>query len=126
VFRQGDGETLYLVLSSSDGANWVLPKGHIDPGETPQIAALRELKEEAGVTGAIVTPLSVREFKTSLKEGVIQYFLVRAVGRTESTEGRTVRWQEETEALELLTYPEARDAMLEGITIVGQIGGRKE
>jgi hypothetical protein len=27
VFRSSDKQTLYLVVSSSDGANWVLPKG---------------------------------------------------------------------------------------------------
>ncbi len=28
---------------------WTLPKGHPEPGETPEIAALRELKEETGL-----------------------------------------------------------------------------
>ncbi len=31
-------------------ARWDLPKGHLDPGETKQQAALRELKEETGLT----------------------------------------------------------------------------
>jgi len=29
---------------------WELPRGFIDPGETPEIAAVRELEEEAGLT----------------------------------------------------------------------------
>jgi 8-oxo-dGTP pyrophosphatase MutT (NUDIX family) len=114
VFRHDDRETLYLVVSSSDGVNWVLPKGHIDPGETPEIAALRELQEEAGVSGEIVAPLSVRRFKTPYKEGVIRYFLVRATGSTEHTEGRTLRWLSKTDALELLSFAEAREALVEG------------
>lgn len=124
VFRQDDGEAVYLIVSSSDGANWVLPKGHLDPGETPQIAALRELEEEAGVSGEIVAPMSVRQFSTRDKEGVIQYFLVRATGSKASAEGRTLRWQGKTEALNLLTFPEARDALIEGIALVLQMGGR--
>jgi 8-oxo-dGTP pyrophosphatase MutT (NUDIX family) len=126
VFRQGDHETLYLVVSSSDGANWVLPKGHIDPGETPEHTALRELEEEAGLTGEIVAPLSAREFKTPFKEGVIQYFLVRALDSTQSVEDRTIRWQGETEALNLLTFSEARDALLEGAAIVRRMNRGKE
>lgn len=117
VFRQRDSQLLYLVVSSSDGLNWVLPKGHIDPGETAEIAALRELAEEAGVAGEIVAPLSVRRFRKADKELDIQYFLIREIGATESTENRTVRWEKETEALQLLTFPEAREALLEGAAV---------
>jgi 8-oxo-dGTP pyrophosphatase MutT (NUDIX family) len=104
----------------------VLPKGHIDPGETPERAALRELEEEAGLTGEIVAPLSAREFKTPYKEGVIQYFLVRALDSTQSVEDRTIRWQGETEALNLLTFSEARDALLEGAAIARRMNRGKE
>lgn len=118
VFRKRDNKTLYLVVSSSDGANWVLPKGHIDPGETPEIAALRELAEEAGVVGEIVASLSEGHYERAEKEVDIQYFLIREVGSTESTENRTVRWEEENAALQLLTFEEARGALLEGAAVV--------
>lgn len=39
-------QVLLLVRPSRDEVR--LPKGHIDPGETPQIAALREVTEETG------------------------------------------------------------------------------
>jgi 8-oxo-dGTP pyrophosphatase MutT (NUDIX family) len=114
VFRKRDDRVLYLVVSSSDGLNWVLPKGHIDPGETPEIAALRELEEEAGIVGEIVAPLSARQFIKGGKEAAVQFFLVREIGATESTEDRTVRWEEEVAAEELLTFAEAREALSEG------------
>jgi 8-oxo-dGTP pyrophosphatase MutT (NUDIX family) len=115
VFRQSDSQVLYLVVSSSDGANWVLPKGHIDPGETPETTALRELQEEAGVLGEIVAPLSVRQFMKRDKDATVQYFLVRELGSTETTEGRIIRWEEESTALQLLTFAEAKAALLEGV-----------
>jgi len=36
-------------------AAWQMPQGGIDPGEEPQTAALRELREETGVTDDLVT-----------------------------------------------------------------------
>lgn len=118
VFRERDTEILYLIVSSSDGANWVLPKGHIDSGETPEIAALRELAEEAGVLGTIVDRLSVREFKKGGKETVLQYFLVREAGSTATKEKRILRWEHERTALQLLSFEEARLALLEGAALV--------
>lgn len=114
VFRKRDDRVLYLVVSSSDGLNWVLPKGHIDPGETPEIAALRELAEEAGIVGEIVAPLSARHFIKGGKEASVKFFLVREIGATESTEDRTVRWEEEAAAQQLLTFAEASEALSEG------------
>ena len=46
VVRNLQGEVLLLKHKSG---SWVFPKGHIDPGETSLIAALREVEEEAGV-----------------------------------------------------------------------------
>ncbi|MEP6569736.1 MAG: NUDIX domain-containing protein [Acidobacteriota bacterium] len=112
AFRKRGSQVLYLVVSSSDGFNWVLPKGHIDPGETPELAALRELAEEAGVLGAIVFPLPESHYERAGREFYIKYFLVREVGSTESIEKRTIRWEEESAALELLTFTEAKDALL--------------
>lgn len=37
---------------------WQLPQGGIDPGETPDHAALRELEEETGITADKVEPLA--------------------------------------------------------------------
>lgn len=37
---------------------WCLPKGHLEPGESPQQAALREVAEETGITGSIICHLA--------------------------------------------------------------------
>lgn len=52
VFRP-DGAV--LVLRHLEGS-WVFPKGHIDPGEDALGAALREVKEEAGVQATCPEP----------------------------------------------------------------------
>jgi putative (di)nucleoside polyphosphate hydrolase len=40
---------------------WQLPQGGIDPGETPEDAALRELTEETGITASATIPLGTIE-----------------------------------------------------------------
>jgi len=40
---------------------WTLPKGRVDPGETPESAALREVYEESGLRASIVRPIVVHE-----------------------------------------------------------------
>lgn len=41
---------------------WSLPKGHIEDGETPEVAALREVKEETGVSSEINKSIGVIDF----------------------------------------------------------------
>ena len=36
---------------------WALPKGHVDPGETPEQTAVREVWEETGLKATLVAPL---------------------------------------------------------------------
>ena len=46
--QQGDGLTL-LVRGTRTPHAWVIPKGHIEPGEAPAETAQREVQEETGV-----------------------------------------------------------------------------
>ncbi len=41
-----------IILAEQAGPSWSLPKGHVEEGETPLAAALREVREEAGVEDA--------------------------------------------------------------------------
>ena len=39
-----------VLVVNQNGTSWSLPKGHVDPGEEPLEAAIREIREESGVT----------------------------------------------------------------------------
>jgi len=41
---------------------WSLPKGHIEAGETPEQAAIREVQEETGITSEITKSIGVIDF----------------------------------------------------------------
>lgn len=49
-------ETEILLVKSSGGKHWVIPKGWITPWLTSAQSAVKEAWEEAGVVGAIKTP----------------------------------------------------------------------
>lgn len=61
---------------------WSLPKGHIEPGESAEQAALREVREETGVRSEILAPLGTIDFwfmadKKRIHK-TVHHFLMRA------------------------------------------------
>ena len=58
VLRDGHVVVIVPTRRAADGRRVLaLPKGHVDPGETPAQAAQREVREEAGVEAALVAQL---------------------------------------------------------------------
>jgi len=58
------GKKILMVKHARPGQHeyYTLPGGGIESGETPEQAAIRELKEECGVTGKIINKLSEYRF----------------------------------------------------------------
>jgi len=109
VFRDdGPGRRYLLVQSSRDPSHWVLPKGHIDPGESPREAALRELREEAGALGEIVAELGVDAYESAGESVRALYFLVRLTAEVPADEDRALRWLAYEQARALASFAGAR------------------
>lgn len=53
VWRNGYEGPEFLVLRRSDNHIWEPPKGHGHEGETEEVAAKRELREELGITDCV-------------------------------------------------------------------------
>jgi diadenosine hexaphosphate hydrolase (ATP-forming) len=67
-----------LVLGHRNGT-WVFPKGHIDPGETHLVAAIREVEEESGVVSICLDPTityTTRYKNARKEERLITWFLL--------------------------------------------------
>ena len=94
---------------------WSLPKGHIEEGETPEVAAIREVAEETGITSEITQSLGVIDFwfmaggKRIHK--TVHHFLFREVGGTlqaQVSEVDEVAWFPLAEIVEKLAYPDEK------------------
>lgn len=55
VFRRFGKEIKYLILQSKKWKTWGFPKGHVSEKETEEVTALREIKEETGLSGNLIT-----------------------------------------------------------------------
>jgi 8-oxo-dGTP pyrophosphatase MutT (NUDIX family) len=104
VRRAGRAVQCLVVSSSSRRDEWVLPKGRIEPGESPEEAALREVLEESGVAASIAAPLDVIEYETA--RGVVraQFFLMLYAGDAEAEEDRRTAWLSLDEALSAVSF----------------------
>jgi 8-oxo-dGTP diphosphatase len=61
-FRLSDNAIEVALIRTAAEGRWQLPKGIIDPGETPEQAAIREVREEAGINCELLEPVEVIEY----------------------------------------------------------------
>ena len=116
VRRDAAGLSVLLVRAKKDPTVWIFPKGHIEPGETAEAAALRETREEGGVEGEVIGEIGEPIEFTSERELVrVRYFLIRALAESVSTDGREKRWFPFDEARQTLAFENAR-RLLDGIS----------
>jgi bis(5'-nucleosidyl)-tetraphosphatase len=114
--RKHGARFLFLLIQHHAG-HWAFPKGHAEPGETDEQAALRELREETGIANPrLVEGASFVETYTYRRDGqpvakTVRYFMglvESAVVRIQAAEIRAYRWVDYDEALTLVTFSESR------------------
>jgi len=125
VYRKLNDKVEFLIVQHSGHHRWVLPKGWIDPGETKEQAATREVKEEAGVESEIGEYLGeTRIFYTnSQKEKTHKtshFFLMRYISgdpaKDHDWEIEDTIWLKPDEAVEKLDYPGEKEILQKAIS----------
>ena len=112
-------EGLILVARRADeqhlGGAWEFPGGKIEAGEEPAEAALRELREEAGLTAAVATPLLVFVHDYPDRRLRFHAFVVTdAAGEVRTDGGRAFAWVAPA-SLDDMPMPEANSAILKAL-----------
>jgi ADP-ribose pyrophosphatase YjhB (NUDIX family) len=94
---------------------WSLPKGHVEEGETPEQAALREVFEETGLLGRIVAPLGIIDFWFVVEDKrihkTVHHFVIEAIGGELSDadlEVEAVEWIPYDQVVRRLAYGDER------------------
>jgi 8-oxo-dGTP pyrophosphatase MutT (NUDIX family) len=121
VVDRGTGEARAAVIARLNRAGrieWCLPKGHLEQGETPEQAAVREIEEETGIRGRVVRALGTIEYRFSADgrriHKLVHHYLLEALGGTLTIEGDPdqeaidVAWVPLQQLGERLTFPNER------------------
>jgi 8-oxo-dGTP pyrophosphatase MutT (NUDIX family) len=94
---------------------WSLPKGHIEDGEGPIEAALREVEEETGIVGRILAPLGVIDYWFTAPDRrvhkTVHHYLMEAAGgdlSDDDIEVEAVAWVPLGALSARLAYPDER------------------
>ncbi len=120
-------KVLWLVTKSAPSdlypkAVWRLPKGKIDGNETPEKAAIREVREEAGVEAKIFRKIeTIKYFFNAPDNGKILKFVtfylmewLRDLPEGHDFETSEVAWLQYEEAYKKLTYPTEKQVLKKG------------
>jgi 8-oxo-dGTP pyrophosphatase MutT (NUDIX family) len=127
VFRIEGSHRVYLLIRDSY-ENWGFPKGHVEPGEQPAAAALREVREETGLSAlelrSTVDTIDWHfRFRGRLIHKVCHFFLMEAgqsATKPQHAEGITAcKWASYDEATKLLSYENARGVLARAHVLQG-------
>ena len=105
-------------------AAWEPVHGHIDPGEEPEDAALRELREESGLSAERlyvvgVNPFYVRRTRTMQLAVVFAAFVAEPAAVTIGHEHQRAEWLSVDDALARFAFPGERASLREVVELLG-------
>ena len=118
IFRKNDSSIEIALIAVKGGHVWCLPKGIIDKGESPEMAAVREVSEETGLQGRIIEKLGEINYWYYIKEEearcrkTVHFFLIEyETGDTSQHDFEVdlVSWFPIDDALKKASYKGERD-----------------
>jgi len=132
AFRLQDSRMEIAIVSVKPSLRWQLPKGIVDPGESPEVTAVREVREEAGIETDLLSLIETIEYwYRSTKYGkpirfhkfVHFYLLSYRSGNVadHDHEVAEARWVSVEEAIELLAFKSEREVVKKAKEMIEKI-----
>jgi 8-oxo-dGTP pyrophosphatase MutT (NUDIX family) len=129
VVRDVKGLLQVAVIKPRGRNSWALPKGHVDPGETPAQAAQREVLEETGLKATLEADLGtiqyVYQFRGKRIFKQVTFFLFRFVdGEIGSLEEKMrievdeAKWIPLADAPQTLSYPGEKEMARKALALL--------
>lgn len=130
VFRGDKGQIEVVIVSVGGQNRWQLPKGMVEKGESPETAAVREAREEAGVSSQVVQLIETIEYwYAGLDNGIrvrfhkrVHFFLLRYVSgdtKDHDWEVNEARWVPIADATSQLAFDNERRVMEGARQLIG-------
>jgi 8-oxo-dGTP pyrophosphatase MutT (NUDIX family) len=131
VVYRGDKGNVEVVIVSVGGQNrWQLPKGLVEKGENPEVTAVREAREEAGVSSELVQLIETIEYwYVGLDNGIkvrfhkrVHFYLLRYLSgdtKDHDWEVNEARWVPIEDATSQLAFDNERRVMGRARELIG-------
>jgi 8-oxo-dGTP pyrophosphatase MutT (NUDIX family) len=130
VFRGNKGNVEVVIVSVGGQNRWQLPKGLVEKGENPEVTAVREAREEGGVTSEVVQLIETIEYwYAGLDNGIkvrfhkrVHFYLLRYLSgdtRDHDWEVNEARWVPIEDATSQLAFDNERRVMERARELIG-------
>ncbi len=129
IYRRVGDSVEVALISVKNGKKWGLPKGRVEKGEKITCTAHREVREETGLDGKIISNLGHIEYFFTFKDEesnrkifkIVYFFLMEYVsGSTDDhdDEVEECRWFGINDAITLLKFDDEKELLRKAIKVI--------